>query len=242
MKIYLISKKGLILVLGTLLLLETACAPSRYVKPLEHKQHAVSGSFGGPMATIPGVATIPIPFTSLGYGYGLKPKTTVYANWYTTAAVFGVVQLDAGVTQGLWKNETATMGVSISPSVNFYTDVFEHNTRLYPQLDANYYYDYWHKSKESSKGKEKLKTNSFYVGFSNWFDLKSTKAHSQPQTNRVIFSPQFGHTFERNKWNYTLEVKLLAPYKSNQDIVMDYVSPFGNRGAMGLYFGITYKL
>lgn len=89
MKIYLISKKGLILVLGTLLLLETACAPSRYVKPLEHKQHAVSGSFGGPMATIPGVATIPIPFTSLGYGYGLKPKTTVYANWYTTAAVFG---------------------------------------------------------------------------------------------------------------------------------------------------------
>jgi hypothetical protein len=220
----------------------SACAPSRFVKPLEHKQHAISGSFGGPLATIPGVATIPLPYTSLGYGYGLKPSTTIYANWYTTAAIFGVVQFDAGITKGLWKNPNSTMGVSISPSVNFYSDVFEHNTRIYPQLDANYYFDYWHKSKENARGKEKQKTNNFYVGFSSMYDLKRTKAHNQPQTNHMIFSPQFGHTFERNNWNYTLEVKLLAPYKSNQDIVLDYVSPFGNKGAMGIYFGITYKL
>lgn len=239
---YPFNRFRLMLMVAAIFIFASSCAPSRYVKPLEYKQHAISGSFGGPMATIPGVATIPLPFTSLGYGYGLKPTTTVYANWYTTAAVFGVVQFDAGVTQGLWKNDAATMGVSISPSVNFYSDVFEHNTRLYPQLDANYYYDYWHKTKESSKGKQKVKTNNFYIGCSNWFELQGTKAHEQTQKSRIIFSPQIGHTFERNKWDYTLEVKLLAPYKSNQDIVMDYVSPFGNRGALGLYFGITYKL
>lgn len=231
---------SLFLFIGIVIL--SSCAPSRFVKPLEHKQHAISGSFGGPLATIPGVATIPLPYTSLGYGYGLKPSTTIYANWYTTAAIFGVSQFDAGVTQNLWKNANSKMGISISPAVNFYYDVFENNKRFYPQLDANYYFDYWHKTKENAKGNEKLKTNNFYVGFSNWFDLKSTKAHNQPQTNHLIFSPQFGHNFERNNWNYTLEVKLLAPYKSNQDIVLDYVSPFGKRGAMGIYFGITYKL
>lgn len=242
MKNYPFTKISLLITIVIFLLIETSCAPSRYVKPLEHKQHAISGSLGGPMATIPGVATMPLPFTSLGYAYGLKPKTTIYSNWYTTAAIFGVIQFDAGVTQGLWKNETETMGISMSPSVNFYTDLFEHNTRFYPQLDANFYYDYWHKTKETSKGKQKVKTNNFYIGFSNWFDLKRTKAHNQPQTNHLIFNPQIGHNFERNKWNCTVEVKLLAPYKSNQDIVMDYVSPFGKRGAIGLYFGITYKL
>jgi hypothetical protein len=58
----------------------------------------------------------------------------------------------------------------------------------------------------------------------------------------MIFSPQLGHVFERGKWNYTLEVKFLAPYLSNQNIVVDYVSPFGKRGAMGAYFGLNYKL
>jgi hypothetical protein len=237
-----LSKKRRYFLLFSAYLFIVSCAPSRYVKPLEHKQLAVSGSFGGPMATIPGIATIPLPFTSLGVGYGLKPKTTVYANWYSTASVFGVIQFDAGLTQGIWKNESATMGISISPSINFFSDIFEHNTRVYPQLDANYYFDYWHKEKESTKGKQKLKTNNFYIGFTNWFDLKNVKAHNQPQTNHLVFCPQIGHNFERNQWNYTLEAKFLAPYKSNQDIVLDYVSPFGKRGALGIYFGITYKL
>ena len=28
----------------------------------------------------------------------------------------------------------------------------------------------------------------------------------------------------------------------NKDIVVDYISPFGNRGGLGTYFGFTYKL
>lgn len=214
-----------------------SCAPSRFVKPLEHKQHAISGSFGGPIAKISGVATLPIPFTSFGYGYGLKPKTTIYANWHTTAAVFGVFQIDAGLTQNIWINSTKKMGVSISPAFNFMVDVFEKNMRLWPQLDANYYFDYYEKEK-----KEHINRNHFYVGMTNWFELQKTKAHDQNQTNRIIFSPQIGHTFERGKWNYILEVKFLAPYASNQNIVLDYVSPFGKRGGMGAYFGVTFKL
>lgn len=201
---------------------------------MEHKQHAVTGSFGGALTNVPGVAVIPIPNSSLGYGYGLKPELTVFGNWYTTAAVFGVFQIDAGCSYRVWKNDK--MGLTLSPSVNYLIDVFEKNSRVYPQFDANYYFDYFQKEK-----KGRMNSNHFYFGFSNWFDLQSTKAHGLKQTNRMVFSPQFGHTFERGNWNYTIEVKLLAPYASNQDIVVDYVSPFGNRGGMGTYFGIVYK-
>jgi hypothetical protein len=219
-----------------------SCAPTRFIKPLEYKQHAITGSFGGALTNVPGVAVIPIPHTSLGYGYGLHKNTTVYGSWYTTAAVFGVFQMDAGITQSLWRDSLNRMGITVSPGVNFMVDVFEKNARIWPQLDANYYFDYKKWTKETENGKQEQKTNSFYFGFTNWFELQSTRAHVVTQKNRLIFSPQVGHIFERNKWNFTLEVKLMAPYASNQYIVVDYVSPLGKRGALGTFFGCTYKL
>jgi hypothetical protein len=224
------------------LALFVSCAPTRFVKTLEHKQHALTGSFGGALTNVPGVAVIPIPHTSLGYGYGLRKNTTIYGSWYTTAAVFGVFQMDAGITQSVWRDSLNRMGLTVSPGVNFMVDVFEKNARVWPQLDANYYFDYKKWSKERSNGTTTQKTNSFYIGFTNWFELQSTRAHGVDQKNRLIFSPQIGHVFERNKWNFTLELKFLAPYASNQDIVVDYVSAFGKRGALGTFFGCTYKL
>jgi hypothetical protein len=215
-----------------------SCGPSRFIKPLEHKQHALSASLGGALMDVPGIATIPMPNTSLGYGYGAIPEMTVFGNWYTTAAVFGDIQLDAGCSYRVWKNDK--MGVTVSPSVNFMMDVFEMNARLWPQLDANYYFDYWSKTNEGKIGKKK--TNFFYAGFSNWFELQSTRAHDLEQPNRLFFNPQVGHTFQRGKWDFTLEVKFLTPYVSNKNIVVDYYSPFGNMGGMGTYFGLTYKL
>jgi putative peptide zinc metalloprotease protein len=38
------------------------------------------------------------------------------------------------------------------------------------------------------------------------------------------------------------EAKFLAPIYSNEDIVVNYPSAFGNRGALGAYFSIYYKL
>ena len=215
-----------------------ACAPSRYVKPLEHKQHAISATLGGAMLSVPGIGTIPLPNTSLGYGYGATEEMTVFGNWYSTAAVFGDIQLDAGCSYRIWKNEK--MGVTVSPSVNFMVDVFEKNARIWPQLDANYYFDYWNKPGKENSGKNKI--NFFYAGFSNWFELQGTRAHELEQPYRLLFNPQIGHTFQRGKWDFNLEAKFLVPYISNEKIVVDYFSPFGNRGGLGAYFGVNYKL
>ncbi len=217
-----------------------ACAPSHFVKPLEHKQHALTASLGGAMLKVPGVATIPIPNTTLGYGYGVKQDLTIYGNLYPTAAVFGVFQFDAGCTWRFWQNEN--MGASVSPGFNFLFDRFEKNAGLWPQLDANFYMNYFERTGSTKKGTDHQNVNYFYVGFSNWFQLKSTMTLGLKQENRLVFSPQVGHTFERGHWNYNLEVKFLTPYLSNQNIIIDYVSPFGKRGGLGAFFSVTYRL
>ena len=217
-----------------------ACAPTHFVKPLAYKQHAVTASLGGAMLHVPGVATIPIPNTTLGYGYGLKKDLTGYGNLYPTAAVFGVFQFDAGCTWRFWQNEK--MGASVSPGMNFLVDRFEKNAGLWPQLDANFYKDYFERSYTSKGGKSIQRKNYFYVGFSNWFQLKGTMTLGLKQENRLVFSPQIGHTFERGHWNFNLEAKFLTPYLSNQNIIVDYVSPFGKRGGLGAFFSVTYRL
>ncbi|NBO61725.1 MAG: hypothetical protein EBU82_12320, partial [Flavobacteriia bacterium] len=71
-----------------------ACAPSRYVKPLTQGEHAVQVNVGGPIAKIPGIGAIPMPLTSVGYGYGLKNNLTLFGNLHTTSLLFGVGQLE----------------------------------------------------------------------------------------------------------------------------------------------------
>jgi hypothetical protein len=76
------------------------CAPSRFVKPLAKKQQAASFSFGGPIIKFAG-APIPIPFTTLAYGYGLTNKITGFGNnnYYQISSGFnltGVSEVGAG--------------------------------------------------------------------------------------------------------------------------------------------------
>jgi hypothetical protein len=214
-----------------------ACAPTRFYRTLDEGEHAVTGHLFGPVINVPGVSPMPIPLSSIGYGYGVKDYATIYGNWHTTAAVFGVWQFDVGSSFRLWKNEANTMGVSIAPTANFMVDQFEANFRFYPQLDMNYYINYPVKQKEG-----KFRRNDFFIGFDNWFDPYAAQAHGEPNKVRWLWNTHFGTTFTRNRWSFQLEFKLLAPYLSNEDIVLDYISPLGNRGAMGFYLGITRTL
>jgi hypothetical protein len=204
-----------------------SCAPTRFVQPLEKGQVAVTGHLGGPLIGFGG-ATIPIPFTSLGAGWGISNTTTAFGNLHTTALAYGVVQVEAGVLHSFLRPDGWRPGISAAATANFMADVWEGNTKLFPQLDANAYWTY---------GKRQ---NFFYLGTSNWIDLARTRAHEEPQPNHWIFNLQAGHTFVRPKWNWVLEAKYLAPFHSNQNIVVDYAS-FGRTGAIGAYVGVMRK-
>ncbi len=218
-----------------------SCTASRFVEPLEHKQHAVTANIGGPMARVPGIGSIPLPISSIGYAYGLHSNATIYGNWHTTSAIFGVIQLELGTSIRWWQNESQSMGLSTQLGFHYMNDVFEKNQRLYPTFDANYYWHYLKSSSEKTEGDSQKWNNYVYGGMSNWFDLRAFKAHGLEQTNRLVFAPQIGHVFQGKHWDVFTEFKLLGPGKANDKVVIDYVSPLRDRGALGIYLGCTFK-
>lgn len=219
-----------------------SCAPARFVEPLKKGQQVITGNFGGPVAKIPGIGAIPIPFTAVGYGYGVTNKTTVFGNLHTTSLAFGIGQTDLGVSQSIWKNDK--MGVSAQGTMNIFVDFYTGANRFWPQLDVNYYFKYGRKIAKPIQLDTlcRIHYNFFYAGISNWFDPYKTESQGRPNAQFWIPSVQLGHQWIRPKWSYQAELKMLAPNQSNENIVVNYPSVLNNRGALGLYFGITYHL
>lgn len=77
----------------------TGCATSRALAPLEKGQHGVTISLGGPFVEFGG-APVPVPFTALGYRYGIDGKSDIHAALYpSSAALVGVAAWDVGANR-----------------------------------------------------------------------------------------------------------------------------------------------
>lgn len=82
-------------------LLASSCAATRALAPLDKGQHGVNISLGGPFVEFGG-APLPVPFTALGYRYGIDGKTDVHAAVYpSTGVLVGVAAWDVGVSRQL---------------------------------------------------------------------------------------------------------------------------------------------
>lgn len=222
-------------------ILSYSCAPTRFVKPLKKEQKAVSGTLGGALINQFNIV-MPIPLTEITGGYGITDNLTAFGSLHTTALLFGVVQLEAGVLKSFIKPDEKGRykpGFSATFNNNFAVDVWEGNMKYWPQVDANLFWDYKFQLPKGESGKYKV--NNVYLGISNWFELSKYRSHEELQKNHFIFSPHVGHRWERAKWDYTFEAKFLAPYLSNQDMVVDYFKPQGKRGAIGAYITILRK-
>lgn len=209
------------------ILIISSCSTSRYIKPLEKGEVNTSFDLGGPLIGFSDM-TIPIPLTSLSAGYGIDSVTTGFAGFQLTSSFYGLVQADLGIVREIVKQNNYLPGISVSPIANLMYDKWEGNFRFYPQFDVNFYWNYL-----QSK-------NYFYTGFNNWFEPRTVKAHGEKQKTHWIPYYSLGHTFVREKMNYSIEAKYIAPFNSNQNIVVDYKS-FGNNGATGVYFSIIKK-
>ncbi|HBF89097.1 MAG TPA: hypothetical protein DDX39_10685 [Bacteroidales bacterium] len=204
-----------------------ACAPSRIVKPLAKGEKDVSFSLGGPLIGFAGT-TIPIPFTSLCGAYGVKENLTVFGSLHVTSLAYGVFQTDLGIVREMIAQKGFIPGISIAPTANLMFDKWESTFSFYPAIDYNFYWNY------------KQSQNYFYVGGTNWFELRSTRAHEETQQQHWIPAFQIGHTFKRPKMSYTIEAKYINPFVSNNNIIVDYRS-FGDKGTIGIYIGISKR-
>jgi hypothetical protein len=210
-----------------ILLFITSCSPSRFVKPLKKNQSAANISFGGPLIEF-GTATIPIPFLTANYGYGIDSTLTAYASCNITSALYGNLQLELGATKQLMKQKKYFPSIVTTLQLN---PIFRSKKafNVYPQIDLILSWEY---------GKRK---NYFYLGESNWFELSQERTLNQSQKNHVIITPLVGHSFNAKKWNFNIEAKIIAPNLSNEKIIVDYQTPLKNKGAFGVYLGYTRK-
>ena len=218
------QKSNLLLFISCFLI---SCAPMRFVKPLDKKQHAAGLSFGGELFKY-GNTTITMPFLTANYGYGIDSTLTGFASVNITSGLFKNVQLGFGATKQLLRQKKFIPSLSVSPAFEF---IYQNKNaaKFYPQLAVNAFWEY---------GKKK---NLVYVGIDNWFELAGKKAYGIKQENHWIFMPAIGHGFCGKKGMFTIETRVIAPNLSNEKLVVEYQTPFGTHGAFGIYIGYTRK-
>jgi len=211
-------------ILIVLALMSSACTPTRYVEPLPDETFNITVAAGGALFDYQG-ATIPLPLTSVVAGYGVNDDSSVWGALHTTSAAFGVLHTEVGGIKRVYSAKQYLPSISIAPSAHFMIDRWDKNKRFYPVIDANLYW------------KNVFSSDLFYLGVNNWFVLSSTKAHGQKQQNRWIPSLVTGYSFRPGQMQYSLETKYIAPNYSNENIVVDYLSP-NSKGALGVFFSI----
>lgn len=202
-----------------------SCAPSRYVKPLAKKQSAAAFSFGGPLIQFSGMP-IPIPFTTLGYGYGITDNITAYGNLHSTSALYGNSQADIGTTLSVFKRENR-FGITASPAIQIaYNLRNQTGFRIWPSADINAYLHF-------------RQTPSYlYGGFNSWVELSKWKAHGEAQQRHLIPTIQMGYVLVKTKWQHQFECKYLGMGIRNTPGVVDYIGIQG-RGILGIYYSLV---
>lgn len=205
----------------------SSCAPQRFVKPLEKQQQALNASLGGVLFDYNGT-TIPMPFLTLAYGYGLNETTTGFGALNVTSALYGNFQFELGLTKQIVKQREFQPAVCITPVANI---IYRNSDarKLYPQLAVSTYWEY---------GKH---NDLIYLSLDNWFELSRKKANNEKQENHLLFMPAIGHSFQRKKHCFNTEFRIVAPNLSNEGLVIDYKTPLRTHGACALFFGYTLK-
>ncbi|MBK9320054.1 MAG: hypothetical protein IPM91_15500 [Bacteroidetes bacterium] len=175
----------------------SSCAPQRFVKPLEKQQQAGNASLGGVLFDYNGT-TIPMPFLTLAYGYGLNETTTGFGAVNVTSALYGNFQFELGLTKQIVQQREFQPAICLTPVANI---IYRNSDarKLYPQLAISTYWEY---------GKHK---DLIYLSLDNWFELSGNKANNEQQENHLLFMPALGHSFQRKSIALTPNSELLRP-------------------------------
>jgi len=214
-------------ILATICVLTQYCAPARFVKPLAKKHQALAASFGGPLINFSG-APIPVPFTTIGYGYGLTDGITCYGNLHTTSLMFRNFQADLGATIKLYEKEKK-YGISISPALQIARSFVYNNTlRVWPNLDANAYFHF------------KERDSYFYTGINTWFELSGFKAHNEPVSQHVLPNLNVGYVFVHPKWSHQFQLGYMGLGIANLPNVAGYIGLAGT-GALSVHYSLVRK-
>ncbi len=201
----------------------TACAPSRFVEPLEKGEQALSFNLGGSLIEYGGM-TIPVPLTSLTYANGISEKLTVFGSLHTTSLLFNNFQTEVGALSHIRHQERWIPAFSSALALNYITELSVGNAKLWPQIDGN---AYWHLN---------AKKHRLHLGYSIWIDTQMLD-----ENRLAIINPHLGYTYKMKSLDFGAELKFLAPSEDNSKVFLPYQSLTGDKGATGFYLSLTKR-
>jgi len=197
----------------------SGCGTVSTVRTLPEGERALSFSLGGPVATLPGIADLPLPYTTLRYRWGVVENLEAHIGLHPTMLAFGTLGLDVGlayeflhqngaipsVCVGLnptmWLNPFNSDGLGAAPSADLVASWFVHPRIL------------------------------VYAGGQAFFQLE------KPYVPWVAL---IGSEFKLGKYlGLGLEIKWYAPLQDSEFRVVNFPLSPGNRGAFGIVLGMS---
>jgi hypothetical protein len=195
------------------------CGTVSTVRTLPEGERALSFSLGGPVATLPGIADLPLPYTALRYRWGVVENLEAHIGLHPTMLAFGTLGLDVGLAYEflhqngpvpslclglnptMWLNPFNQDGVGAAPSTDLVASWFVHPDIL------------------------------VYTGGQAFFQLE------EPY---VPWTALVGSEFRIGKYlGLGLEIKWYAPLEDSEFRVVNFPLSPGNQGAFGIVLGAS---
>jgi hypothetical protein len=212
-----VVKRSLILPLFLVIL--TGCGTVSTVRPLPVGERALAFSLGGPVASIPGIADVPLPYTTLRYRWGIIDNLEGHIGIHPTMLVFGTLAADVGLSYQFLSPLKWRPGLCLGLNPTMWLNPFNDNgSGAAPSADLTASWDV-------------NRSILLYTGGQAFFQL---------QEPYVPWAVLMGSEFSAGKYlGLSAELKWYAPSENSTYRVVNYPISPGGLGAFGVVLGIS---
>ena len=202
----------------------SGCSTFNTARPLEPGQHAIAATVGGPLLSVPGVGSIPMPHLTLEGRHGIAHHFDIGYGLHVLPLVFGDLGLHVGAAYQL-NDQPDALGpaVTIAEKVYGFSNIIDSRKAKH---------DLWGMSQTDLTASWLfLDDQLFYGGGTVYFVFNNAGVYLAPFAG---FQIDPGLDWLRIQ----VEGKWLAPYINQRFAVVDWIAP-GDQGAIVVNAGIA---
>lgn len=193
------------------------CAHVTKTRPTPKGAVDVELHAGGPMAYIPGLATIPVPLSALGVSIGVLDMLDVSAHLHLTSlALFGVLGVDAGASVMPLEQDGARPAITLTGRFYGFTN-FRSGFAAYLETEASVSWRY-------------ARFFGTYAAVDGLFQFKAPP----------IFTIAVGQELIIGRFAMQLEGRWYQPFADTYYPIVQWVG-IGRQGAFGLVLGFRVR-
>jgi len=215
------SPKRIFAIIGLAALFVAGCGATRNLRPLGDGNSALHFSLGGPIVTI-GVP-IPVPYSELGYSYGLGNRWNLHGSFQPTAALYKTAAFETGAAAELLEGAHGWPEIMFDMRMLFVAG--SGGMVAFPIITPVFSYS--------------LKRWTPYLGIDSLFQVHDNDRPLLPK----VYSP-FGGARVRawDNWNFGLELKWQAiNHDLNFETVKHPRSAGTSYGVLAPYIYVGYE-